>query len=81
MLVINNKIISLFIGCEFFRDFKENEYNADGLHFNWQQVKSWNFAQFLVFYNIDLRSTVWFPFKFCSHQLLRTPLADFSILF
>lgn len=24
-------------GCEFFRDFKENEYNADGLHFNWQQ--------------------------------------------
>ena len=29
---------SLSIGCEFFRDFKENEYNADGLHFNWQQV-------------------------------------------
>ncbi|KAJ7376562.1 Myotubularin- protein 14 [Desmophyllum pertusum] len=24
-------------GCEFFRDFKDNEYNADGLHFNWQQ--------------------------------------------
>lgn len=24
-------------GCEFFRDFKENEYNADGLHFNWKQ--------------------------------------------
>ena len=27
------------LGCEFFRDFKDNEYNADGLHFNWQQVK------------------------------------------
>ena len=25
-------------GCEFFRDFKDNEYIADGLHFNWQQV-------------------------------------------
>lgn len=24
-------------GCEFFRDFKDNEYIADGLHFNWQQ--------------------------------------------
>lgn len=24
-------------GCEFFRDFKDNEYNAEGLHFNWQQ--------------------------------------------
>lgn len=24
-------------GCEFFRDFKDNEYNADGLYFNWQQ--------------------------------------------
>lgn len=24
-------------GCEFFRDFKDNGYNASGLHFNWQQ--------------------------------------------
>ena len=37
-LYCNMLIFSLSKGCEFFRDFKENEYNADGLHFNWQQV-------------------------------------------
>ena len=30
--------LSKSLGCEFFRDFKDNEYIADGLHFNWQQV-------------------------------------------
>ena len=33
-------VFSIFTGCEFFRDFKDNEYNAEGLHFNWQQVRN-----------------------------------------
>ena len=33
-------VFSLVTGCEFFRDFKDNEYNAEGLHFNWQQVRN-----------------------------------------
>ena len=32
--------VFLVTGCEFFRDFKDNEYNAEGLHFNWQQVRN-----------------------------------------
>ena len=44
-LVMQHFLISDFVfasGCEFFRDFKDNEYNADGLYFNWQQVKNIN---------------------------------------
>ena len=38
--ILSKLILSPILGCEFFRDFKDNEYNADGLHFNWQQVKN-----------------------------------------
>ena len=43
-----------FLGCEFFRDYKENGFNPVNLHFDWSQV------QLLVANNIqqlwDIRS-------------------------
>lgn len=28
----------LFLGCEFFKDYKDRDYTAEGLVFNWNQV-------------------------------------------
>ena len=57
-------------GCEFFRDFKDNEYIADGLHFNWQQV---NFTDV-----IGIRSHV---LTFCQRWFAFTLILYHSLLF
>ncbi|XP_043977670.1 LOW QUALITY PROTEIN: myotubularin-related protein 14 [Gambusia affinis] len=34
----DNCSFSFFSGCEFFKDYKDNDYTAEGLVFNWNQV-------------------------------------------
>jgi len=28
----------MFIGCEFFKEYRENDHLAQGLHYDWSQV-------------------------------------------
>lgn len=35
---MNNKVLSSLLGCEFFKDYKDRDYTAEGLVFNWNQV-------------------------------------------
>lgn len=39
--MLNHAITNDFLclGCEFFKDYKDRDYTAEGLVFNWNQVK------------------------------------------
>jgi myotubularin-related protein 14 len=45
-------------GCEFFRDFKGKGYSADGLYFDWKQVRQPLQVIYIYVHLIDL-----FPYK------------------
>jgi len=34
----SSTLMCLFSGCEFFREYKDRDYTAEGLVFNWNQV-------------------------------------------
>ena len=38
VFVIMYRIVFLVAGCEFFKEYKDNDYDPEGLQFDWSQV-------------------------------------------